>query len=334
MAEKASKAMIVSWCLMIALCIFSGALCLYFFVFNRPANEQGSEMYVRVNEVLTSKTQLDTDMALGDLDSGKCNEYASSYLLKQADAEKQALGKRYKSAFMCYFVDKEIIDAFKDEIAYLGNADVQSFVKLENALDSYEESLTNMQLYLNKFVTSYDASITSEATQRDFEYMVTDFEKVKDSMHVVSSVVFDYVRDYYYGKGNAINKFASTKYFFTYALNLQSSTANRLYIVKEKGTEKLYYLYETETYWDTLVQIRRFIEVKTGKFTAQSSDANVINCMKVVVNVQDAYADFFKANCKRVYYSDINTNNASGEQQKEIVLILAKGIGLEGRLTA
>ncbi|MBR4270130.1 MAG: hypothetical protein IKQ31_00430 [Clostridia bacterium] len=332
MAEKASKAMIVSWCLMIALCIFSGALCLYFFVFDRPANEHGGSMYVRMSEILTSSSQIDTDLSLGDLDSGKCNDYASNYLIKHDDVAKQAVGKRFKSAFMCYFIDQEIIDTYKDEIVYLGNADIKSYVRLENALDDYEKALANLKLYLDKFIVSYNANVASESTFKDFEYMLSDFEKLKDSTHVVACVVFNYVSDYYYGKSGAVNKFASAKYVFTYALNLQSSTAYRLYIVKEKTTEKQYFLYETETYWDTFTQINKYLQVKEDRFVAQSNNANVINMMVLMAANQDAYADFFQFNCKRLYYANIDASTTSGANQKSAILIIAKGIGLEGRL--
>ena len=329
MAEKASKAMIISWCLMIALCIFSGALCLYFFVFNRPANEQGSEMYVRMNEVLSSKTQLDVDKALGDLDTGKCNEYVNNYLLKQSETEKQTLGKQFKSAFVCYYVDKQIIDTYKAEIVYLGNADIKNYVRLEGALDDYEVSLNAVKVYLDKFLVSYEDNVASESTQKDFAYMISDFEKLKDINHTLANTVVEYITNYYYGD---VNKYSSAKYTFTYALNLQSNTAYSHYIVTVKDTATQYYLYDTETYLDTVAQVKNYIEEKTDKFMASSKDSSVIGMLELMTFYNDEYTDFFTSNCKRVYYASINASTNAGAVKKSEIFTIAKGIGLEGRL--
>ena len=314
--EKTSKVKIVSWCLMVALCVFAGALCLYFFVFNHAPNERGKSIYNELNNVLLSDNQLKVNSGLGEFGS---SSNAQTYAESSASGD---LGKKFKAIFLCYCVDHEIVDTYKYEIAYLSNADYKLSQKLDNAVIDYEKALSGVQSYLAKFNTAYISSSTSEETKGNFAYLLEDLDKLEIANHTLAMGIVEYVGNTYYGYEEKLDKYVSEKYMLTYALSFQSKTA---YTVRNKLFQNGV---DTYLYNDTVAQLNGYKSSKALKFEEQISDTNMMMFLCIMISNCKDYIPFFESANKSEYYQ--NATNAT--IKSNIGNYIANALGLGGRI--
>ncbi len=317
MADKATKIKIVSWCLMIALCVFAGALSLYFFVFNRAPNERGHEIYADLNQVLTSKEQQNVNIGLGAWGDTK---NAQNYAQSSSSGE---LGPKFKALYLCYCVDKEIVDTYQFEAAYLSNADFKMAIKLDNAVKDYKSALANVQNYLDLFNQSYvkAGGTSSEETKNNFSYMLNSFGALETANHTLAMGLIEYVDKVYYGFEEKLNKYCTEKFVLTYALSCESNTiyTNRDKLCTLQG--------DSEAYRDASAQLSSYKTNKSTNFDKQVNDEDMLAFMSIMIGNGKAYIPFFESANKKDYY----TKAAADAKTK--LLAVAKGLGIDGRLS-
>jgi len=313
MAEKSSKVKIVSWCFMVALCVFAGALCLYFFVFNHAPNERGKAIYTTLNTVIQSEEQAKLNSSVTGLgnvgDTNKAQTYAENN-------KTSALSKKFRSAFLCYCVDREIVDTFKYEIGYLGNADFKMAQKLDKATFDYKEALTGVQKYLEMF--------NSQQTEANFGYMLEDFIKLEEANHSLAMTIIDYVGNNYYGYEEDLNKCASEKYMLTYVLSIQSKIAypyvSEGKLIDETGDP-------TTLYNDTLAQYKAYRTAKGNGFKKEIDNGYMIDFLCLMMGKQSELMPFFESIDKRGYYKKV-TDTTVKEDIETITNVIWEGRSL------
>ncbi len=311
MADKSTKIKIASWCLMVALCVFSGALCLYFFVFNRTPNERGGSIYTDLNELLYSENQTNVDASLGDAATlTNARQYAQNYASKDYKS-------RFLSTFLCYRVDHEIVDTYKFVISFLGNADYKYSVKIDNAVKDYTKALEGVQGYLDKFNEAYSVNPSSEATQKNFGYMLDDFEALEAANHTLAMGIIGYAGQIYYGYDDELNGYVSEKYALTYALSCQSMAAyrNRTLLLDENGLTRV-------TYNETETQLASYKTVKANQFQKELTDDKIFKFVTVMVDSSKSVEAFLKSENKKSYYQNADAT------LKPKLRIVAEGIGV------
>lgn len=303
---KTSSGVIIARIVVVLIILGIIGACLYFFVIKND-NVRG-QVYEEMSKTLASSEQSTFDKNIGSQ-----IEDGSYYKLSQHLTENEA--KLYKTLYLSYYMDKEILDTYTDLLVYVGNADNAKLQKINKNLEDYKTALNTAVESQKRFNASYEANSGNivTAVTADFAIFMNDFKALQEIFHKIASETFEYATNIYYKNTNA---FLSQKYAQTYALNIQSGVLN----------SKISGEFNEALYLDSKAMVNAYVNFKKSNFTAQATNTDVSDYIVLVANMENDFSGFYSAESKTEYYS--SATNALKEQ----LAILARGLGISGRL--
>lgn len=303
---KTSSGVIIARIVVVLIILGIIGACLYFFVIKND-NVRG-HVYEEITTTLNSDNQKTFESNIGSqIENGTYYNYSQN--LSDDDA------KLYKSIYLSYYMDKEILDTYVDLLVYVGNTDNAKLQKINEKVSTYTTKLKTAVESQSRFNASYEANAGAivPAVSADFKIFVNDFKSLQEVFHQITSETFDYVTKNYYKN---VNAFLSQKYAQTYALNAQSNVLNN----------KISAGFSDTVYSDSKALVNAYVGFKSSNFTAQSTNTDVSDYITLVANMQNDFSEFYNAESKSAYYS------SSSDELKEKLVILARGLGISGRL--
>ena len=296
----------------VVLILLAGIAALIYFLVIRGGDSRGNT-YEEMVRVLTSENQATFEQNIGGLESGDYYTYANT----------DAGNINYKNVYLAYYMDSQILDAYKDLIVYVGDVDGEVISNLDNLISNYETTLAEVVHSQELFNTTHallgnggqDNELYAEVS-RNFGFFLNDFIRLQDIFHSIVSQTFNYVTSHYYQN---VNPFISQKYAQSYALNIQSGLVNTA-LDSESGVGNT-------LYQDSIAMARFYVECKQTNFTEQSnSGLNLDEFISLVSNMSYDFTEFYNAVDKSSYF------NSANDELKAQLRIVAAGLGLSGRL--
>lgn len=299
-----SVGVIIARVVVIVLILAAIAAIIYFLVIRNNGDSRGPT-YEEMNRILTSENQATFEQNIGGLESGNYFNYANG--ISNVD---------FKNVYLSYYMDKQILNTYKDLLLYVGNADTRVLQNISNNLTEYESALADVVHSQELFNITQSQGTGASEVATNFGYFVSDFIELQQIFHVIVNDTFNYVTQNYYKN---VNAFLSQKYAQTYILNIQSGLMN----AKLTGEERI----NDVLYKDSLAMVRFYTDCAENSFTEQADPSSAMpDFIALVSNMSYDFSGFYNAENKAEYYAAADDNTKSQLQ------VLARGLGLTGRL--
>ena len=299
-----SAGVIVARVVVVVLILAAIAAIIYFLVIRNNGEARGPT-YEEMNRILTSENQKTFEKNIGELESGSYFNYANG--ISNVD---------FKNVYLSYYMDKQILNTYKDLLLYVGNADARVLQNINDNLAEYEDALSAVVHSQELFNTTQSQGTGANEVATNFGYFVSDFIELQQIFHVIVNDTFNYVTEHYYEN---VNGFLSQKYAQTYILNVQSGLMNAKLTGEERVNDTLYQ--------DSLAMAKFYADCAESNFTEQSNSSSAIpDFIALVSNMSYDFSGFYNAESKAEYYA------AASDDTKSQLQVLARGLGLTGRL--
>ena len=299
-----SAGVIIARVVVVVLLLAAIGAIIYFLVIRNNDDRRGPT-YEEMNRILNSENQATFEQNIGELETGNYFNYANG--ISNVD---------FKNVYLSYYMDKQILNTYKDLLLYVGNADARALQSISNNLAEYKSALVDVIHSQELFNITQSQGIGASEVATNFGYFVADFIELQQIFHVIVNDTFNYVTQHYYEN---INAFLSQKYAQTYILNIQSGLINSKLTAGERVNEALYQ--------DSLAMVKFYTDCAENSFTEQADSASSIpDFIALVSNMSYDFSGFYNAESKLEFY------DSADDSTKSQLQVLARGLGLTGRL--
>lgn len=299
-----SAGVIIARVVVVVLLLAAIGAIIYFFVIRNNDDGRGPT-YEEMNRILNSENQATFEQNIGELETGNYFNYANG--ISNVD---------FKNVYLSYYMDKQILNTYKDLLLYVVNADARALQSISDNLAEYESALVDVVHSQELFNITQSQGIGASEVATNFGYFVSDFIELQQIFHVIVNDTFNYVTQHYYEN---INAFLSQKYAQTYILNIQSGLINSKLTAGERVNEALYQ--------DSLAMVKFYTDCAENSFTEQAdSDSSIPDFIALVSNMSYDFSGFYNAESKLEFY------DSADDSTKSQLQVLARGLGLTGRL--